>query len=992
LLRLQIHAAFAPKKSAAEENVFGKVGREDKLTLKMEARREAGILRLVSGCAHVVQLVAAITDVDCVWIFMENGGDDLEKGAPTRKNELVLLAEHLFVALTHIHARGVVHGDVKPSNVVRGQSAVYKLVDFGSAAVVGAELPSSALRGASQYRPPELAERHNTATEKQSSLPLSSGHHRRSASGSGGGGGGGGGGDGGAVRRVGHRRSVSGSCSSSSGGGNGSGAFTADIVAPTMTKGDVYSAGVVLLEQAVRAYCPGVVPSTGTSTEFVQRAFELLSSATDADATLQQLLPVIKQCVESDPAARLSSDEALEAVQRLRMPLRGDPVDEDAQQVVERPADDVGQSALVSQAIEAVGSDSSNDSVRLVVRSALEDLKSDLTTGSGSRAVIDRVTGDLLRLLDGAASDPDDVALYQGRLWAVSKPELRSTLTALTSALGSDDRRREQLMLHARVHVGVEATGLPVKRAHRRRRRRVRKRVSADGETAVGEADAWSSQHIDSGAEATASETVVGEAVETAPGETVAESSQHTDSDSETSLGEAVALSSPHTGGETAVSASAVGEAATGPLSPHCHGEVGEAAAAVPHSGGCTASATGSLHTSCETATGKTAVGKAEAGSLLHTGGETATVVSKTAPVGGTDTGSLSHTGGEAAAGVSEAAVGGVGDGLSSHSDGTTATGVSGAAVGEADAESLLHTGSETAAVVSKTAVSGAAAGSLWHTGGETAAVVREAAVGGAGVGLSSHSDGTTTTGVSGAAVGEAEAGSLLHTGSETAGGVSKTAVGGAEAGSLWHTGGETAAVVSEAAVGGAGVGLSSHSDGTTTTGVSGAAVGGTEAGSLLHVGSETAGGVSKTAVGAAVTGALLHKTATGEPIISEAGSLWHTGSETAAGVSAVGGAGVGLSSPSDGTTATGVGEATVGEAAAESSSHTGGETAPGDTPVSGAEAGSSPPPGMAAGVVGETAAAETPVSGAVVAWSSPHTGAVEYPVAYQVRRVNSDR
>ena len=36
-------------------------------------------------------------------------------------------------ALQHVHARGVVHGDVKPDNIFTAAEGVYKLGDFGLA-------------------------------------------------------------------------------------------------------------------------------------------------------------------------------------------------------------------------------------------------------------------------------------------------------------------------------------------------------------------------------------------------------------------------------------------------------------------------------------------------------------------------------------------------------------------------------------------------------------------------------------------------------------------------------------------------------------------------------------------------------------------------------------------------------------------------------------------------------------------------------------------
>jgi serine/threonine protein kinase len=52
-------------------------------------------------------------------------------------------ARFAFEALAAIHARGVVHGDVSPSNVIVGESRAW-LVDFGSAMTVGFAAPERA--------------------------------------------------------------------------------------------------------------------------------------------------------------------------------------------------------------------------------------------------------------------------------------------------------------------------------------------------------------------------------------------------------------------------------------------------------------------------------------------------------------------------------------------------------------------------------------------------------------------------------------------------------------------------------------------------------------------------------------------------------------------------------------------------------------------------------------------------------------------------------
>jgi tRNA A-37 threonylcarbamoyl transferase component Bud32 len=79
----------------------------------------------------------------------------LAPGAPLAAAELAATAGSLFQALAHVHARGVSHGDLKPSNLLLRAPGAVVLADFGAAELRDAASLSAGGAGTPQYLAPE---------------------------------------------------------------------------------------------------------------------------------------------------------------------------------------------------------------------------------------------------------------------------------------------------------------------------------------------------------------------------------------------------------------------------------------------------------------------------------------------------------------------------------------------------------------------------------------------------------------------------------------------------------------------------------------------------------------------------------------------------------------------------------------------------------------------------------------------------------------------
>lgn len=93
----------------------------------------------------------------CLLMVEHVGGGTLEdrlKSGPLEPDEVVRLALALFSALRAIHAAGVLHLDVKPSNIARTVDGTWKLIDFGVAQMASSDAGET-YAGTPLYTSPE---------------------------------------------------------------------------------------------------------------------------------------------------------------------------------------------------------------------------------------------------------------------------------------------------------------------------------------------------------------------------------------------------------------------------------------------------------------------------------------------------------------------------------------------------------------------------------------------------------------------------------------------------------------------------------------------------------------------------------------------------------------------------------------------------------------------------------------------------------------------
>ena len=125
-------------------------------------RQEATILKNLGNHPQIPDLLAFLTQQQRLYLVQEFiSGHNLlqiltEQGRFSQEQVQQILSD-LVSVLEFIHARGVIHCDIKPSNIIRREDGNLVLIDFGSSLQSSQEFltPIEAITGTPGYLPPE---------------------------------------------------------------------------------------------------------------------------------------------------------------------------------------------------------------------------------------------------------------------------------------------------------------------------------------------------------------------------------------------------------------------------------------------------------------------------------------------------------------------------------------------------------------------------------------------------------------------------------------------------------------------------------------------------------------------------------------------------------------------------------------------------------------------------------------------------------------------
>jgi eukaryotic-like serine/threonine-protein kinase len=139
--------------------VVKRQGPEDDIYVN-QARVEYEVTRMLNDPAiakvydiRVKRSWFKVTGVELLLEYVD--GKTLDEIEAPELGQLVLVFNQVASALSHMHRRGVYHGDLKPSNIMLSKTGQVKLIDFGTAWIRRQE--KNRVQGTPQYMAPEQA-------------------------------------------------------------------------------------------------------------------------------------------------------------------------------------------------------------------------------------------------------------------------------------------------------------------------------------------------------------------------------------------------------------------------------------------------------------------------------------------------------------------------------------------------------------------------------------------------------------------------------------------------------------------------------------------------------------------------------------------------------------------------------------------------------------------------------------------------------------------